>query len=63
MTKKDVTYILIIFVLCFLMYYQYSQYRLDSYSRTTQCFTDVVPDSDVEFCNSFFEKQKELWNE
>jgi len=57
--SRDLIYILIILGLCVLMYYQYSQYRLDSYSRTTQCFTDVVPDSDVEFCNSFFEKQNE----
>ena len=59
MTKKDSIYISIILVLCFLMYYQYSQYRLDSYSRVVNCFRDVVPENDIDFCESFYEKHRE----
>ena len=59
MTKKDSIYISIILILCFLMYYQYSQYRLDSFSRTVNCFRDVVPENDIDFCESFYEKHRE----
>ena len=59
MTKKDTIYLLIILVLCFLMYYQYSQYRLDSHSRVVNCFRDVVPENDIDFCESFYEKHRE----
>lgn len=57
--RREPIYILIILVLCMLMYYQYSQYRLDSHSRVVNCFRDVVPDNDLDFCESFYEKHRE----
>lgn len=57
--SREPIYILIILVLCMLMYYQYSQYRLDSHSRVVNCFRDVVPDGDLDFCESFYEKHRE----
>ena len=57
--NREPIYISIILILCMLMYYQYSQYRLDSFSRTVNCFRDVVPENDVDFCESFYEKYRE----
>lgn len=56
---RDVIYILIIFGLCMLLFYQYSKYRQDSFSRTVQCFADEISEENYVYCNQFFENQKE----
>jgi hypothetical protein len=58
--SRDPIYILIILALCMFIYYQYSEYRQDSYSRTQNCFRDVVPADDKEYCDTFIQEYKEL---
>ena len=58
--SRDPLYILIILALCMFIYYQYSEYRQDSYSRTQNCFRDVVPADDKEYCDNFIQEYKEL---
>ena len=57
---RDPIYILIILALCMFIHYQYSEYRQDSYSRTQNCFRDVVPADDKEYCDTFIQEYKEL---
>ena len=58
--SRDPIYILILLALCMFIYYQYSEYRQDSYSRTQNCFRDVVPADDKEYCDTFIQEYKEL---
>tara|TARA_B110000879_G_C11034920_1_gene456433 strand:- start:77 stop:760 length:684 start_codon:yes stop_codon:yes gene_type:complete len=58
--SRDPIYILIILALCMFIHYQYSEYRQDSYSRTQNCFRDVVPADDKEYCDTFIQEYKEL---
>ena len=57
--SREPFYIVIIFVLLIIMFVQYTKYREDSFSRITQCFADVVPDSEKDFCESFYEKYRD----
>ena len=55
--KKDIAYLLIITGLLVVMYFQYTKYQEDSYSRTVACFADVV--EEVEWCEEFYRKHNE----
>ena len=57
--NREPFYILIILVLLIIMFVQYTKYREDSFSRITQCFADVVPDSEQDFCESIYEKYRD----
>ena len=57
--SREPFYIVIIFVLLIIMFVQYTKYREDSFSRITQCFADVVPDSEQDFCESIYEKYRD----
>jgi len=59
MSKKDFIYLLIIAGLLAVIFVQYTKYREDSFSRITQCFADVVPDSEQDFCESIYEKYRD----
>ena len=41
------------------MFVQYTKYKEDSFSRITQCFADVVPEAEQDFCESFYEKYRD----
>ncbi|MDC0961983.1 hypothetical protein OAR55_00900 [Gammaproteobacteria bacterium] len=58
-SNREPFYILIILVLLIIMFVQYTKYREDSFSRITQCFADVVPDSEQDFCESIYEKYRD----
>jgi hypothetical protein len=55
--KKDIAYLLIITGLLVVMYFQYTKYQEDSYSRTVACFENVV--EEVEWCEEFYRKHNE----
>jgi hypothetical protein len=57
MHKKDVIYLLIIAGLLATMYFQYSNYQNDSYTRVMDCFRDEV--KEPEFCQRFYERLKD----
>jgi len=62
-SNREPFYILIILVLLIIMFVQYTKYKEDSFSRITQCFADVVPEAEQDFCESFYEKYRDpLWN-
>ena len=54
--KKDLIYLLIIIGLLGAMYYQYTQYQEDSFSRISKCFADKV--EEVEWCEKFYDKYR-----
>ena len=54
--KKDLIYLLIIIGLLGAMYYQYTQYQEDSFSRITKCFADEV--EEVGWCEKFYDKYR-----
>ena len=58
--SREPIYIAIIIGLLVLMNVQYTKYREDSYSRTQNCFRDVVPADDKEYCDTFIQEYKEL---
>lgn len=58
--SREPIYIAIIIGLLVLMNVQYTKYREDSYSRTQNCFRDVVPADDKEYCDNFVQTYKEL---
>jgi len=58
-SNREPFYILIILVLLIIMFVQYTKYKEDSFSRITQCFADVVPDGEKDFCESFYEKHRD----
>jgi len=57
--SREPFYVLTILVLLVGMYFQYTKYREDSFSRITQCFADVIPDTEQDFCESFYEKYRD----
>ena len=58
-SNREPFYILIILVLLIIIFVQYTKYKEDSFSRITQCFADVVPDSEQDFCESFYNKYRD----
>jgi len=54
---KDINYIGIIIALLIALFALNSQYKNDSYSRTLNCFKDII--MEPEYCESFYEKLKE----
>ena len=54
---KDINYIGIIIALVIALFALNNQYKNDSYSRTLNCFKDII--IEPEYCESFYEKLKE----
>jgi hypothetical protein len=54
---KDFNYIGIIIILLIALFALNNQYKNDSYSRTLNCFRDII--IEPEYCESFYEKLKE----
>ena len=54
---KDINYIGIIIALLIALFALNNQYQNDSYSRTLNCFRDII--IEPEYCESFYEKLKE----
>ena len=54
---KDINYIGIIIALLIALISLHVQYKNDSYSRTLNCFRDII--IEPEYCQSFYEKLKE----
>ena len=54
---KDVNYIGIIIALLIALFALNNQYKNDSYSRTLNCFKDIIVEP--EYCESFYETLKE----
>jgi hypothetical protein len=54
---KDINYIGIIIALSIALISLHVQYKNDSYSRTLNCFRDII--IEPEYCQSFYEKLKE----
>ena len=57
--SREPFYMVTILALLIIMFVQYTKYREDSFSRITQCFADEVPDSEQDFCESFYEEYRD----
>ncbi len=54
---KDINYIGIIIALLIALFALNNQYKNDSYSRTLNCFKDIIVEP--EYCESFYKTLKE----